>query len=170
MSRSLIDRAWCWLCSHFAVLAIMFIVCCLVTTGVWLGAQAAGRQAGFAATRSANAAVLRSEASVCNRNQIQRTYDRVDEFYQRRMTDAINSLRHHRPPHLKQPPVIAKLYLGILNCPATYSPSNVRDGGDPIYLQRGDQECFIHLVVTHYFLREAPTTNPRLLRAICASA
>src|SRR5947209_6569532 len=104
MRRSLVDRAWCWVCSHYPVLALIFVVCALVTAGVWLGAQAAGRQAAIASARSANAAVLRSSAVQCDRNQIQRTYDRVDEEYQRVLTDAVNALRHHRPPKLKQAP------------------------------------------------------------------
>lgn len=169
MRRSLPDRLWCWMCAHYPVLALIFVVCALVTAGVWLGAEAAGRQAALASARSANAAVLRAQAVSCDRNQIQRTYDRVDEEYQRHITDAINAARHHRPPKLKQAPAIARLYLGIINCSATFSNANVSDGGDPIYLQGRDQECFVHLVVTHYFLRESPTTNPRILRNICAT-
>lgn len=159
---------WCYHRRHIGVIGLVAVVIALVTVGVWVGGRAAGRSAARAAAVAATSAVLRADSTSCDRNQIQRTYDRVDEAAQRRIVKALNA-----PPSGKrvaQAPLIARIYLGILNCGATYSPDNVAAGGDPIYLQRRDAECFIQLVVTHYFLRESPVTDPRLLRRICATA
>lgn len=152
-------------------LAIYTLIAACLTAAVYIGAQVAGRTAGREAAQGASEAVIAQNAKGCDRNQIQRVYDRVDERGDYAQTEAINVLRETRikgerkPPRLKHAPVIANRYFQIVNCAATYTPDN-RDGG-PVYLQRGDEQCFIHLVTTHYFIRQAPTTSPPQLRRIC---
>jgi hypothetical protein len=148
-------------------LAVWTVVAAFLTVVVYLGAQVAGRTAAEGAAKG----VIAQNAKGCDRNQIQRVYDRVDEQGDHGQTAAINVLRstriegERRPKRLQPSPIIANAYFQIVNCEATYTPDNT-DGG-PVYLQQEDERCFIHLVVTHYFLRQAPTTNPTQLRRIC---
>lgn len=148
-------------------LAVYTLIAVCLTAAVYFGAQVAGREA----ARGAQEVLTTQDAAGCDRNQLQRTYDRVDETADHGQTDAINALRDTRiegervPPRLEQTPIIANAYFQILNCEATYSPDN-SDGG-PVYLQRPDEACFIRLVKSHYFVRQAPTTNPDQLRRIC---
>lgn len=166
-TRWVIRQVWCFHRRHIGILGLIGVVIALITIGVWVGGRSAGRSAAVAAARAANAAVLRADATNCDRNQLQRTYDRIDELQVRRLTSIVAVMRD-RAHGIAQAPKIANVYFGIVDCSATFNQANLRLGGDPIYLQRRDEICFIRLVVTHYFVREAPTTDPKLLRRICA--
>jgi hypothetical protein len=147
--------------------AIYTVVALFLTAAVYMGAQVAGREA----AQGASKVIVAQDAKGCDRNQIQRVYDRVDEHGDYAQTEAINVLRETRirgerkPPPLMHAPIIANRYFQIVNCGATYTESNT-DGG-PVYLQHPDEQCFIHLVTSGYFVRQAPTTDPGQLRRIC---
>lgn len=138
----------------------MTVICALLALGVYVAAKAAGQDA----ARSGEAIVFKADAVACDRNQVQRTYDRVDELQVRRIVFSIHTMKdsHGRPP---QAPLIANAYFQIVNCTATYAKG--QQGVDPIYLQGADERCFIHLVVSHYFVARAPVTDPKVLRRIC---
>jgi hypothetical protein len=126
----------------------------------------AGREAAHDAART----LQRQDAQSCSRNQIQRTYDRVDEAYGAPLANAVEGvvgkagLHRYRVPDPPRP-VIAARYLQIVDCDATYSPDN--KSGLPIYLTRRDERCFMNLVISGYFVRQAPRTDPGFLRHVC---
>lgn len=151
--------------SMATAVARLTIICALVAAGCWVAASQSGKSAARDATKSAAATILKTSQVGCDRNQVQRVYDRVDELQVRRLTSSIAAMKDGR--RVKQAPVIANAYFSVVNCVATYSPANAADGDGPVYLQGADERCFIHLVTKHYFLRSPPVTDPRLLRHIC---
>jgi hypothetical protein len=101
------------------------------TLVVYWGAKVAGREAAHDAART----LQRQDAQSCSRNQIQRTYDRVDEAYGAPLANAVEGV--------------------------------VGKAGLPIYLTRRDERCFMNLVISGYFVRQAPRTDPGFLRHVC---
>lgn len=151
--------------SMATAVARLTIISALIALGCWVVAAQAGKSAARSATASATAAILKTSAVGCDRNQVQRVYDRIDELQVRRLTASIERMKDGE--RVPQAPVIANAYFAIVNCPATYSPANAHRDAGPVYLQGQDERCFIHLVTSHYFVNSPPVTDPRLLRRIC---
>jgi hypothetical protein len=110
------------------------------------------------ASSSAVATVRRAVAIGCERNQVQRVYDIVDE---RAGMHADSKIGIERPQ-------IAEYYFRIVNCRKTYGPSN--PSGLAVYLDAYSSKCFIGLVTGHYWKPEQqPTTDPLALHRICVA-
>lgn len=136
------------------VAGLITIVAGLVSVGVYVIARDASRSASEAATRVLNVQL----AAGCDRNQIQKVYDIVDERTGRKADDRLKIER----------PDVAAYYISITDCKATYSPSNQR--AVVVYLNNKTKECFIGLVVAHHWKpEERPTTDPVELARLCST-
>lgn len=131
--------------ARLGIAGVVTVLALMLAVGGFVVAKGAATSAGEAAARVLN----RQAVKGCNRNQIQRAYDLLDE-------------RLDTTPG----PRVASYYIRIVNCGATYAPKNT--SGNTVLLPREDQECFVTLVTKHYWTQtEPPTTDPTELRAAC---
>src|SRR4051812_45864595 len=113
-----------WYKSRKHTILNVTVLCVIAVVASYVVGAEAGQSAGSRAEKATAAAAAKG----CSRNQVQRTYDRVDELGDREQTDAINALRDSRleneskPPKLQYAPLIANRYFQIVDCDATYRP------------------------------------------------
>lgn len=134
----------------------------VIVAGSIIAARAAAKGTATEAARQAQVATRTLIARQCDRNQVNRAWQRV----RARVAPAISQDTTDRYVRA------ADRYFPIVNCAATYDVSNTT--GRTVYLPPREDACFLKLTMELYWTdavgsERPPVTNPDRLRHICAT-
>jgi hypothetical protein len=135
-----------------------FILAGCIVGGSVIAAKGQATNTARTAATSAQVATRTLIARQCDRNQVNRAWQRVRAKAAPALHDPTKSIKY------------ADRYFPVVDCDATYSVRNTR--GATIYLPPALDHCFVRLTTEGYWTdavqsERPPITDPRRLKRIC---